>query len=85
MENLNPPPLNLVFSTRAASQEITVPSDATKKTFTIHSYRDTVVNGKYLSQILLTLLQVSHMTHQSHQVMLGFLLRRHQMMQYLTI
>lgn len=46
MENLNPPPLNLVFSTRAASQEITVPSDATKKTFTIHSYRDTVVNGK---------------------------------------
>nr|DAM26649.1 MAG TPA: hypothetical protein [Caudoviricetes sp.] len=40
---------------------------------------------KYLSQILLTLLQVSHMTHQSHQVMLGFLLRRHQMMQYLTI
>lgn len=27
MENLNPPPLNLVFSTRAASQEITVPSD----------------------------------------------------------
>lgn len=31
---------------RAASQEITVPSDATKKTFTIHSYRDTVVNGK---------------------------------------
>lgn len=45
MENLNPP-LNLVFSTRAASQEITVPSDATKKTFTIHSYRDTVVNGK---------------------------------------
>ena len=84
MENLNPPPLNLVFSTRAASQEITVPSDATKKTFTIHSYRDTVVNGN-LSQILLTLLQVSHMTHQSHQVMLGFLLRRHQMMQYLTI
>lgn len=46
MENLNPPPLNRVFSTRAASQEITVPSDATKKTFTIHSYRDTVVNGK---------------------------------------
>lgn len=30
MENLNPP-LNLVFSTRAASQEITVPSDATKR------------------------------------------------------
>lgn len=45
MENLALP-LNLVFSTRAASQEITVPSDATKKTFTIHSYRDTVVNGK---------------------------------------
>lgn len=46
MENLNPPPLNLVFSTRAASQEITVPSDATKKTLTIHSYRNTIVNGK---------------------------------------
>lgn len=46
MENLNPPPLTLAFSARAASQEITVPSDATKKTFTIHSYRDTVVNGK---------------------------------------
>lgn len=47
MENLALPPLNLVFSTRAASQEITVvPSKATKKTFTIHSYRDTVVNGK---------------------------------------
>ena len=45
MENLNPP-LTLAFSARAASQEITVPSDATKKTFTIHSYRDTVVNGK---------------------------------------
>lgn len=42
MENLNPPPLTLAFSARAASQEITVPSDATKKTFTIHSYRDTV-------------------------------------------
>jgi hypothetical protein len=82
MENLNPPPLNLVFSTRAASQEITVPSDATKKTFTIHSYRDTVVNGKVSKS---DILQVSHMTHQSHQVMLGFLLRRHQMMQYLTI
>lgn len=40
------PPLTLAFSARAASQEITVPSDATKKTFTIHSYRDTVVNGK---------------------------------------
>ena len=38
--------LNLVFSTRAASQEITVPSDATKKTLTIHSYRNTIVNGK---------------------------------------
>lgn len=38
--------LDLEFSARAASQEITVPSDATKKTFTIHSYRDTVVNGK---------------------------------------
>lgn len=38
--------LTLAFSARAASQEITVPSDATKKTFTIHSYRDTVVNGK---------------------------------------
>ena len=36
----------MAFSARAASQEITVPSDATKKTFTIHSYRDTVVNGK---------------------------------------
>lgn len=46
MENLNPSPLNLVFSTRAASWEITVPSEATKETFTIHSYRDTVVNGK---------------------------------------
>lgn len=46
MENLNPPPLTLAFSAKAASQEITVPSDATKKTFTIHSYRDTVVNGK---------------------------------------
>lgn len=46
MENLNPPPLTLAFSARAASQEITVPSDATKKTFTIHSYRDTIVNGK---------------------------------------
>lgn len=46
MENLNPSPLTLAFSARAASQEITVPSDATKKTFTIHSYRDTVVNGK---------------------------------------
>lgn len=40
------PPLTLAFSARASSQEITVPSDATKKTFTIHSYRDTVVNGK---------------------------------------
>lgn len=46
MENLISPPLNLVFSTRAASQEITVPSDATKKTLTIHSYRNTIVNGK---------------------------------------
>lgn len=45
MENLNPP-LTLAFSARAVSQEITVPSDATKKTFTIHSYRDTLVNGK---------------------------------------
>lgn len=45
MENLNPP-LTLAFSARAASQEITVPSDATKVTFTIWSYRDTVVNGK---------------------------------------
>lgn len=40
------PPLTLAFSARAASQEITVPSDATKKTFTIHSYRNTAVNGK---------------------------------------
>ena len=85
MENLNPPPLNLVFSTRAASQEITVPSDATKKTFTIHSYRDTVVNGKVSKSDIIDFTTVSHMTHQSHQVMLGFLLRRHQMMQYLTI
>lgn len=40
------PPLTFAFSARAASQEITVPSDATKKTLTIHSYRNTIVNGK---------------------------------------
>lgn len=39
-------PINFNLSIRATSQEITVPSDATQKTFTIHSYRDTVVNGK---------------------------------------
>lgn len=85
MENLNPPPLNLVFSTRAASQEITVPSDATKKTFTIHSYRDTVVNGKVSKSDIIDFTTSITYDPPSHQVMLGFLLRRHQMMQYLTI
>lgn len=46
MENLNPPPLTLAFNTRAASQEITVDATKQKKTFTIYSYKDTVVNGK---------------------------------------
>lgn len=86
MENLNlSPPLNLVFSTRAASQEITVPSDATKKTFTIHSYRDTVVNGKVSKSDIIDFTTSITYDPPIYQVMLGFLLRRHQMMQYLTI
>lgn len=86
MENLNPPPLNLVFSTRAASQEITVPSDATKKTFTIHSYRDTVVNGKVSkSDIIDFTTSITYDPPISSSNAWVFLLRRHQMMQYLTI